>query len=184
MALTIQAIFDECENLNKQRNFIQRLVVPFSFFLRDEDQRDPQDLVLSILKSSGHLFYESSHSFRPQPTGGGASIGPLLFSPGRLTGSIVADVSVEGHGVSGETTMEYAMAVSGPLAQPGSKSTINIYSPIRSDIFFTEFDADPSTPLPLEIVSFFPQGYKNTLVLALGQPTLVLTIPPGPVHLP
>jgi len=80
--------------------------------------------------------------------------------------------------------MDYAMAVSGPVPQPGSKSTINIYSPTRSDIFFTEFDADPSTPLPLEIGNFFPQGYKNTLVRALGQPKLVLTIPPGPVHLP
>jgi hypothetical protein len=184
MASTIQAIFDECENLNKQRNFILRLVVPFSFFLRSEDQRDPQDLVLGISKSSGHLFYESSHSYRPQPTGGGVSIGPLVFIPGRLTGPIVADVSVEGHGVSGETTMEYAMAVSGPVAQPGSQSTIDIYSPTRSDIFFTEFDADPSTPLPLEIVSSLPQGYKNTLVLALGQSKLVLAIPPGPIHLP
>jgi hypothetical protein len=184
---SIQTVFNDCDALDQQRHFAQRILVPFTLDLQNENQTDPQDLIEFTLNASGFLAYQSAHRLRVHPPGPSKtiSLGTLVFIPGNLVGSVVANAGLSGHGTGGDFTFDIGISISGPLSAAGSISQIDIYATDAANKpWFVEFEADPNAPLPLDVQNFSPVHNKNKLHLLLQAPQLVLKIPRSPVVFP
>jgi hypothetical protein len=137
---------------------------------------------VAIVKASGHLSYSGQRTLRPRSPDGGPSVGPAVVIPGNLFASVPASANLDIQGGGGDFIYDIGTTISAPV---GSNSTIDISSRNPALFpFYAEFEADPNAALPLKVIGFVPAHNKNTLVLALGPPALVLTVPTGPVHLP
>lgn len=188
MSMTIQTLFDDCVALEKQRHFAQRIAVDFSFDLRSEDQTrfgpdfNPRDFDLSIVKGQGSFTYTGQLTIRVHPPQGKA-LGQLVVVPGHLVATVPASLSITAQGIGGgDFVQDFKITISGPVG--GSDATIDVDGTVSGLLYPFVFEVGPNTALPLKVVGLVPNHTKNTLVLALGSPALVSTLPSGPIHLP
>lgn len=184
--MSIQTLFNDCIALEKQRHFAQRIAADFSFDLRSEDQTrlqptvNPRDFDLTIVKGQGSFTYTGQRTIRlhPQP---GQFLGQLVVIPGNLVATIPASLSVTAQGIGGgDFVQDFRITISGPVG--GSNATIDVDGTVSGALYSFVFEVDPQTALPLKVMSLIPIHTKNTLVIAVSPPTVVSTLPTGPVH--